>query len=182
MSNLDILAILCGVKVNTLATTKTIAMQTNKLGLEPYVGVLAYSHSNDWPLGNQTWDWYFFPYTKAIWLASGNAETPQDEIFKLAPNYTSLNPWGEALSEATHGAISQQAIKGKSIGRPHLISFLADGTATEFLFNTDHPAYSAAAVACFVNGVTAPGVALTTKFTPTTKPSNLDRVDIWYEE
>jgi hypothetical protein len=183
MSNLDILALLSAVKVDSLGvSTRWIPMQTNKRGYEPYVGMLAYSMSNEYPSGAASWDWYFFPYTRAVWLASGNAETPQDEIFKVVPNYTSLTPWGVALTVATNGALSQQAIKGKSTGIPHLISWLADGTASTFSFDAAHPAYSATAMACFVNETVAPFSSTTTGCTPTTKPSASDRVTVFYEE
>ena len=183
MSNLDILALLGDVKVDALGiSTRWIPMQTDRRGYEPYVSMLAYSTSNEYKSGRQTWDWYFFPYARAVWLASGNADTSQDEIFKVVPNYTTLTPWGVALASATNGALTQQAIKGKSYGIPHLISFLADGTASVFSFDAAHPAYDAGSVVCFVNSVSAPGAATTTGFTPTTKPSANDRVVIWYEE
>lgn len=182
-SNLDIIALLSGVKVADLGTkSRWLPMQTDRRGYEPYIGLLAYSKSNEWPSGDQTWDWYYFPYAQAIWLASGNAETPQDEIFKVVPNYTTLTPWGTALLAATNGALTQQCMKGKSTGIPHIISWLADGTATVFSFDAAHPAYDAGTVFCTVNEVTAPGTATTTGFTPTTKPSASDRVVIWYEE
>ena len=182
-SNLDIMALLGHVKVDSIgASTRWIPTQTDQRGYEPYVAMLAYSAYNERPTGLAGWRWRFFPYTRAVWLASGSAETPQDEIFKLAPNYTTLTPWGAALTLATNGALTQQSIDGTSIGIPHLISWLADGTVTEFDFDTNHPAYASTAVTCFVNGAPAAGVATTLNFTPTTKPSANDRVVIFYEE
>jgi hypothetical protein len=184
MSNLDILAVLGDVKVDSLGiSTRWLPMQTDKRGYEPYVGILAYSKSNEWPSGEHSWDWYFLPYAQAIWLASGNAETPQDEIFKVVPNYTTLTPWGVALTAAANGALTQQAIKGKSTGIPHLISWLADGSATDFSFDTAHPAYDADAIAVFVNEtLDATAAATVTKVTPTVAPSANDRIVVFYEE
>jgi hypothetical protein len=185
MANLDVLAVLTGAKVDTLGlSTRWIPMQTNKRGFEPYLGILAYSASNEVPTGEGSWDWYFFPYAKAVWLASGNAETPQDEIFKIVPNYTSLTPWGVALVDATNGALSQQAIKGKSTGIPHLCAFLAAGTESDYVLPA--LAYDETAVTVFVNDTldSTAGVVNTsvTTVTPTTKPSSNDRIVIWYEE
>lgn len=183
MSNLDIIATLSGVKVATLGATRWIPGQTDQRGNEPYVGLFAYSKSNEWPIGDKSWDWYFLPYAQAIWMAAGNADTPQDEVFKIVPNYTTLNPWGTALSLATNGALTQQHLKGKSFGIPHLISWLADGTATTFSFDTNHPASATGAIAVFVNEVLDASASLTTGgVTPTTKPSANDRVVVWYEE
>ena len=183
MRNLDILALLTGTKKDTIGTSSWIPGQTNKRGYEPYLGVLAYARSNEWPLGVRTWDWAFFPYAQAIWMASGNQETPQDEIFKLVPNYTSLTPWGVALSDATNGALSQQVMWGKSLGIPHMITWLSAGGETDYSFDAAHPAYDVSSIAVFVNETLDSGASTTVaKVTPSVKPSAGDRIEVWYEE
>jgi hypothetical protein len=183
LADLDIIALLTGTKKDTIGTSNWVPLSTNQQGLEPFVGILAYSQSLNYPLGNRTWDWYFFPYARAIYAASSLAETPQDVIFRVAPQYTSLTPWGAALVAATNGALTMQGLQGISEGRPHLACFLADGTATTFSFDTSHPAYSTSSIKVFVNeaadataGKTVAGV------TPTSKPNLGDRVEVWYEE
>jgi hypothetical protein len=183
LSDMDIIALLSGVKVDTIGTSKWIPLSTDRQGLEPFVGILAYSQSLDYPLGTRTWSWYFFPYAKAIYAPASLAETPQDVIFRVAPQYTSLTPWGAALVAATNGALTQQGIQGTSMGRPHLACFLADGTATTFSFDASHPAYSTASIKVFVNETVDAGAGKTVAgVTPTTKPSANDRVEVWYEE
>lgn len=183
LSDMDIIALLTGTKKATVGTSNYVPLATDQQGLEPFVGILAYSQSLNFPLGNRTWDWYFFPYARAIYAASSLAETPQDVIFRVAPQYTSLLPWGAALASATNGALTMQGIQGISEGRPHLATWLADGTATTFSFATAHPAYATGSIAVFVNEVLDATAALTvTGVTPTSQPNNLDRVEVFYEE
>jgi hypothetical protein len=183
MSDLDIIALLSGIKVDTIGTSKFISLATDKQGLEPFVGILAYSQGNDWPVGDRTWHWYFFPYAKAIYAPSSLAETPQDIIYRVVPQFSSLLPWGVALTETLNGTLVGQGIQGISQGRPHLACWLADGTATDFTFDAAHPAYDTSSIKVFVNETLDSGAAVTVlKVTPSTKPDANDRVEVWYEE
>ena len=152
MSDFDIISMLMGTKVAEIGTSKIIPLATNKQGLEPYVGILAYRQSDDWPIGNHTWEWYMFPYARAIHMPASFAETPQDVIFNIVPQFVTKNLWGEALTEATNGAISDQGIQGVSMGRPKLISWMGDGSKISFPFPTDFPAYDVASIKCFRSG------------------------------
>ena len=184
MSNLDIISTLSGIKVDdTLGTSNFISLATDKQGLEPFVGILAYSQSLDWPLGDRTWQWYFFPYARAIYAPSSLAETPQDIIFRIAPQFTNALPWGLALNAATNGSLSHQGIQGISMGRPHLACWKAGATTTVYAYDTSHPAYSASSIAVFVNGVLkTPSVSAVTGFTLAEAPEPNDIVCAWYEE
>lgn len=184
MSNLDIIAALSGIAVDdTVGTSNFISLATDQQGLEPFVGILAYSQSLDWPLGNRTWQWYFFPYSRAIYAPSSLAETPQDIIFRVAPQFTNLLPWGLTLTKAANGTLTHQGMQGVSMGRPHLACWLAGASTTVYAFDTAHPAYSASSIAVFVNGVQkTPSVSAVTGFTLAVAPEIGDIVCAWYEE
>ena len=183
MTDLTITAMLSGVKVATIGTSKFIVLGSNKQGLEPFVGILAYSQAQAWTAGTRTWSWYYFPYARAIPAPASLAETPQDVVFRVAPQFTSLLPWGEALATAVNGTLTHQGIQGISIGRPHLVSWLGDNTATKFSFAAAHPAYSVTSIKVFINEAVDAGAATTTAdVTPSAKPGVGDRVTVWYEE
>ena len=183
MSNLDIIAALSGIKVNSaIGTSNFVSLATDQQGLEPFVGVLAYSQSLDWPLGDRTWQWYFFPYARAIYAPASLAETPQDIIFRIAPQFTTLLPWGLALTAATNGTLTHQGIQGISMGRPHLACWKAGASTTAYAFDAAHPAYSTSSIAVYVNGVLAsPSPVAVTGFT-IPAPAQNSIVCAWYEE
>jgi hypothetical protein len=185
MSDLDIIAALSGLVVATVGTTKFISLASDQQGLEPFVGILAYSQSLNWNAGDRTWSWYFFPYAKAIHAPSSLAETPQDILFRVAPQFSSKMPWGEALSVATNGVLTQQGIQGISKGRPHLACWLVDGSVpTEYHFDTAHPPYSIASIKVFHNEVydASATLALDKITLSGGAPTSGDRVEVWYEE
>jgi hypothetical protein len=183
MSDLAITALLSGIKVATIGTSKFVSLATDQQGLEPFVGILAYSQAQAWNAGTRTWSWYFFPYARAIHAPSSLAETPQDIIFRVAPQFTTLMPWGEALASAVNGNLTHQGIQGISVGRPHLACWLGNNTATTFTFATAHPAYDVAGVKVFVNEVYDATAAITVAHViPTATPGVGDRVEVWYEE
>jgi hypothetical protein len=182
MSNLDIIAALSGISVATLGTSNLISLATDKQGLEPFISILAYSQSLDWPLGNRTWQWYFFPYARAIYAPSSLAETPQDIVFRIAPQFTSKLPWGLALNTSDNGALTHQGIQGISMGRPHLACYKAGVSTTAYLFDTAHPAYSTSSIEVYDQGVKkTPSPVAVTGFTIAAPVQN-DIVAAWYEE
>lgn len=183
MSDLSIIAMLSGIKVATIGTSKFVSLATDQQGLEPFVGILAYSQSQAWNAGSRTWSWYYFPYARAIHAPASLAETPQDIIFRVAPQFTTLLPWGVALSDAVNGSLTHQGIQGISVGRPHLACWLGNNSATEFSFDAAHPAYDVSSIKVFVNEVYDSTATLAVdKVTPTSTPDTGDRVEVWYEE
>jgi hypothetical protein len=183
MSNLDIIAALSGIKVAALGTSNLISLATDQQGLEPFVGILAYSQSLDWPVGDRTWSFYAFPYARAIYAPSSFAETPQDILFRVAPQFNSHLPWGQPLDSTLNGTLTHQGLQGIAQGRPHMVSWLANGIVSSFLFNPAHPAYDAGSVSVFVNGIPKTcSATLVTGFTPTVLPEDGDIVTAWYEE
>ena len=185
MADLSVTAILSGIKVATIGTSKFMSLATDQQGLEPFVGILAYSQSQAWNAGSRTWSWYFFPYARAIHAPSSLAETPQDIIFRVAPQFTTLTPWGEALSTTVDGTLTAQGLHGISVGRPHLACWIGNNSATDFAFDTAHPPYDVSSIRVYHNEVydaTATAGATLLKVTPTVKPDTGDRVEVWYEE
>ena len=182
MSNLDIISLLSGIKVASLATSEIISLATDKQGLEPFVGILAYSQSLDWPVGDRTWQWYFFPYARAIYAPSSLAETPQDLIFRVAPQFTSTLPWGLGLVSTVNGNITHQGIQGISMGRPHLACWKAGASTPDYVFDVAHPAYDASSIEVFVNGVPKTPSATSVLGFSIAPPNPDDIVIAWYEE
>ena len=185
MSNLDITSILSGIKVAAIGTAKFISLATDQQGLEPFVGILAYSQAEAWTAGTRTWHWYYFPYARAIHAPSSLAETPQDIIFRVAPQFTAKLPWGEALSDAVNGALTHQGIQGISVGRPHLACWLGNSSATDFYFNAAHLPYDISAVKVFYDEVYDAGAVVDTSLafvTPSVMPATGHRLEVWYEE
>ena len=187
MSNLDIVAALSGILVdNTVGTSNFISLATDQQGLEPFVSIQAYSQATDWPLGNRTWHWYWFPYARTIYAPAGMAETPQDILFRVAPQFITTLPWGLPLSESINGTLTGQGLEGISEGRPHLACWKAGVSTTAYAFDTAHPAYSTASIEVYV--ITAgtcvkvtPGLSSVTGFT-ISAPAQNAIVCAWYEE
>jgi hypothetical protein len=152
MSDQDVIALLMGTKDVTMGTSKYTPLATDKQGLEPYVGILAWRQANDWPLGNQSYEWYIFPYARAIHMPASFAETPQDVIFNIVPNFATQHLWGSAMADSVDGTTSAQAIQGVSKGRPKIVSWLGNGSSTVFPLPADFPAYDVSSIKCFRNG------------------------------
>lgn len=182
MMDANIASILGGYNAVTLGNAQYIPIMTDKQGFEPYVAVLAYRQANDYPVGTRNWDWYLFPYTRAIFLPEGLAETPTDILFRLAPQRVSTQLWGEAMTALAQGALSEQGIRGQSVGRPMISSFLGNGSVTAFNFDTSYPTIDVTSIVLYKNGtLLSPTTSSLTGITVSPAPGVTDRLDCFYE-
>jgi len=84
---------------------------------------------------------------------SGYQAEANVRTYSFTPMYCSAHIWGTAFLVATEGAIRSQMIRGVSLGKPTLVSYLGDGAAVGFPFDSAQPAKSATAITVWVDGV-----------------------------
>jgi hypothetical protein len=182
LANFDAISAVSGVKVISRGTSKFVSMATDQMGFEPYFGILAYNQASGRPGGAESWNWYMMPYTRVISTMPSFADTPQSITMHLMPQIVNQQMWGEALTLATNGNTTHQALWGVSLGRPRIAAWVADGATAAFTFNTSYPAYDAASVVCYVDGVLNSGATkTTTSVTPSGMPTAGQRVLAFYE-
>jgi len=182
LANFDAISEVLGVKVVSRGTSKSVSMATDQQGFEPYFGILAFNQASGRPGGAESWNWYMMPYTRVIATMPSFADTPQNITMHLLPQIVNQQLWGEALTIATNGALTHQALWGVSLGRPHIAAWVADVATPTFNFATAYPAYDASSIVCYVDGVLNTGATKTiTSVTPSGMPTAGQRVVAVYE-
>ena len=181
--DLDAQAMFGGIKKVTVGQAVGTPLGHSNSGNEPQVGLFFYQMAEAFDTGQRRWRTVIFPTCKSIYLSSGMGEQTEDVKYRIAPNISKYHLWGAPYDFATEGVKSAQAEQLFSVGIPHLVAWLADGTATAFDLNTDHPARDGATGVLWINGtIDSTAAWTTTDVTPTTKPSDKDVLIGWYEE
>jgi len=182
LANFDAIAAVAGVKLITRGTSKFLSMATDQQGFEPYFGLLAFNQGSGRPGGAESWNWYMMPYTRVIATMPPFSDKAENITMHLAPQITNQMLWGEAMTALINGALTQQAVWGVSVGRPHIAAWSADTSQTLFTFNPTYPAYDASSVVTYVNGVlSATASATTTDVTIYPAPGPNAQVLAFYE-
>lgn len=182
LDDLDLIALLSGVKVKTAALGAYVGLATDQQGSEPFVGILAFQQGLDYPLGPRNWHYYMFPYTKAIYMGPSMTENVPDIIYKLAPQIVSHHLWETAFDLTTEGFTTTPLISGHTTGKPAIASWLGDGNTKTFSFDAAKPARATTTILCWVSGVlTVPDTLAVGSIAFTNAPASNARIVVFYE-
>ncbi len=151
-------AILGGTNKFTVGESALFLQSTDKRGFENQVGALAYAAGQDsapssTAFGATQWDWRVMPKAVIFMRESGYQAEANVRTYSFTPMYCSAHIWGTAFTVGTEGAIRAQMIRGVSMGKPTIVSYLGDNSTTGFPFDSAQPAKSATAITVWVNGV-----------------------------
>ena len=177
------ISLLSGITQGTVGEAKEVAYMTSKQGSEPQVGLMLYQQAEDYTTGARRWRAFVLPKAILIPRPGGAAEQEQDYKYTIAPQIVNARLWGAQLVLATDGYTDCQIFEYMTEGKPHIASFLADGTADDFLFSTDYPALNASKIAVYKNGtVVSTGVTKNvTGLAFTAAPTLNDEIVVFYE-
>jgi hypothetical protein len=132
--DLDLLAAVTGLTVQTLAGGRFLPHATDLQGKEPNVGMIlqqaAVSES-----GLSRYHWHVIPNTRAVPRLPGMGENPEPMRFTLAPNPITRYLWGPNVVDDTSGAAQSAVQSGFSADRLRIAAFVADGIEDTFAFD-----------------------------------------------
>lgn len=159
---------------------------TDQQGSEIDVALLVFQQSLDTVLKLRRWRTIIAPKVRAVPLASGMNENPNEQRYSIVSNPTSKNLWGTTIEVATEGATEAAFLEGMATYRPNLVAWKADGTEDEFLFPTAKPArdFTTPKIAVWDNGTLVAGGDMTliaTKITFDTPPTSGHIIVALYE-
>ncbi len=157
-SNLDLDAMLQGVKVNTIGDMQVMGMGTDQQGREPLVGLFAYRQALDTDessptFGSRRWKYMVVPKAHAIPKGGAMEKSAGDENgYTIQPTPSKTHLWGAEYTKAADGYTRGKVSFGITEKEPNVVAWKGDGTVTVFNLPTDKPAASAAKVYFWVDG------------------------------
>lgn len=155
--DLDLIALLSGTTVLTVADMKTLPHLSDKQGKEPNVGMIL-SQAAIAQSGGQRIHWHMISQTTAIPRLSGMSENAGETIYSIAPNPSQYYLWGMPLAvediygvvTTATGATEAGVFSGFSEKEPVIAAFVANGSEDEFPFKTTELAANASDLAVFL--------------------------------
>lgn len=159
---------------------------TDQQGSEIDVALVVFQQSLDTSLKLRRYRTIIAPKIRAVPLASGMNENPNEQRYSIVSNPTGKHLWGTTIVNATEGATEAAFIEGMATYRPKVVAWKADGTEDEYLFPTDKPArdYTTPKIAVWDNGTLVAGGDMTltaTKVTFDTPPTTGHIIVALYE-
>jgi hypothetical protein len=155
----DIIDAIAGnVKKFTIGEANLLGSVTGQRGYENQVGAIAYSFAQDTDpestaFGASVWDFRIFPKATVFQRDTGYGQEVNERQYSFTPAYVASHIWQTAFTVATEGFLRAQIIRGVSQYKPVLVSWLGDGSAKGFPFDSQKPPQAAAKIACWKNGV-----------------------------
>jgi hypothetical protein len=147
------LASFTGVTARDLGEARVLPFATNKQGSEPDVGLLAFQQQVD-SAGARTWRSFQMPIVRIAPQPKGMDENPSEHLYQISAQVVNKYLWGEALSNANDGALEMQYAIQHTVSKPHVVAWLGDNIAVDFLFHADRQAVSTAKIhGVWVDGV-----------------------------
>lgn len=194
VGNLDVDALLSGVKVATLAGGKVIGRETDRDGCLATVLLLAYQQAIDKSPASPTFGatiWRYFlvplaqvrPYSGP--MEEGNAG---ESKYTATPQKVKEWPWGLAFSNSVEGFTEASTLEGFLDGPPVLDAWMGNGTLDDFTFSTTPLDYTTpkmkvihwVALTGVATDVTATTTKTATTLTFTTPPAADDLIFAFY--
>jgi hypothetical protein len=151
--DLDTLASITGVKVQTVGELSMLPVNTSQQGLEPTVGFYAYQQLKD-ENGNRRWATWIFPKVVISPKFGSLSREARTLTYNITPSATKKTIAGTALTVTDNGCVSAEFMVYQSNYRLGVVAWLGDNSAVDF----DFPAARQAAVASadnirvYVNG------------------------------
>jgi hypothetical protein len=182
--DLDLIALLTGVKKVDIGESYSVSWFTDLQGGEPSVGLFLYQQSLNDTVKARNWRSIWIPSCRCIPKPNGMNATQTSMQFMIAVNPVSAQLWGTGLTVATNGATEHGFVEMQTEYKPWLANWLGNGTATEFSFSAAHQAQAVAKIACFDNGldVTATYTNLVSKVTAPSPVTAAHIVSVLYEQ
>jgi hypothetical protein len=178
----DIHSLVTGMVIGTVGEAKEIGHVTDLSGYEPLVGLLLYQQSQDLDSGEITWHSYVIPKCRCIPSASGMNANAGEISYQIVPKIVTSRLWGKTLVKASDGYSRAAFFEYDSEGLPAIVSWLGDGSNTEFNFPSGEEALSTDKIEVYQNRVLATGVTPAldgVTFSP--YPATNDVITAWYE-
>ena len=155
----DVIDAICSnVKAIQVGEANLLLEATDQRGYEPDMCAIAYSAGQDndpmsSAFGSQMWDFRLFPKAKVFLRESGYGQEANVRQYSFTPMFCTAYPWQVQFTMAIEGALRSQCIRGNSVGKPNMVSFLGDGATKAFPFDSQKPALTAAKITAWKNGV-----------------------------
>jgi hypothetical protein len=162
--DLDTLAAITAVKVQTVGDLNMLPMMSSQQGLEPTVGFYAYQQLKD-ESGNRRWNTWIFPKVTISPKPGSLSREARTLAYNITPNTTKKTIAGTLLSVADNGCVSAEYMIYESNYRLGVVAWLGDNSETDFAFPTARQAAAASndAIRVYVNGtLTTTGITLGT--------------------
>ena len=154
----DILDAIAGnINKIVIGETNIFGQSTNKRGFELQLGIIAYAYGQDTDpnsatFGINVWDFRIMPKTVVFQRDTGYAQEANERLYTVAPMYVTSHIWGTQFTNATEGFVRAQLLRGVGQYKPVLCSFMGDGSALGFCFDTSRPAATTAKISVWKNG------------------------------
>jgi hypothetical protein len=178
----DIHSLVTGMAIGSVGEAREIAHVTDLSGYEPLVALLLYQQSQDLDSGEITWHSYVIPKCRCLPSASGMNANAGEISYQVVPKIVTARLWGKALVKASDGYARAAFFEYDSEGIPAIVSWLGDGSETEFLFPAGEEALSEDKIEVYQNRVLATGITPALDgVTFGTEPADEDVVTAWYE-
>lgn len=142
----DIIALLSSTKVATVGEAKAIGFGTSQQGQDPVVGLLMYQQAKEASTGTRVWIANMVPSTQMIVSPISMNQEKQSTKFSLLPSAVGHHLWGTAFTANREGFTTAESISTITVNVPHVCSWLADNSVTEFLFHASRQAVSTAKI------------------------------------
>ena len=163
--DLDLISILTGLDIKTIAGAVMLPDMTDLAGYEPNVGLILHQAAVSKATKAQGVHFHIIPSTKAVPRRAGAGEQPIDMVFDLAPNPSEYHLHGEALAPLADiydplsgvsetGAFEAGLWSGFSDYPFRIAAFIAAGAQVEFLYPASRKAVVAANVSVWTGAQT----------------------------
>jgi hypothetical protein len=139
-------ALLSSTKRAVIGEASVVGYGTSKQGAEPVVAVLGYQQAKDVATGTRQWHGIIVPSTQAIINAPSMTDGEMQYEVSLIPSGANHHLWGPAFTESIEGFTRAEVLEVVTANIPHVVSWLANNSATAFLFAAAHQAVSTAKI------------------------------------
>lgn len=185
-------ALLTDDKSFTVGEAKLFGEGTSNKGLENDVIVLCYRQARDTDpassnFGERVWESKIIPKCAIIPKSEGLAENVgTSKSYTLRPGFSTRHAWGTAFASGTEGFTRAQMVRAVTQNPPAFVAWEADGSETDFAFDTDYPSTDVDKIhGVWVDGtlktVTTDYDVYTTGIEFTTAPTDGENIFCFYE-
>lgn len=180
--NDEVYALITSTKSVTVGESKVVGVGTSKQGSESQVALLVYQQSLD-ENGARNYRWFLIPKATLYPKVGGMGDNVTEHSYTISPAVVTKYPWEKAFAENTEGFIRTQILKGQSVYKPRMVSWLASTADTTFTLETAYPAAATGKMVVWVDGTeqTSDITKATNEIQFTTAPGNTKRVVCFYE-
>ncbi len=141
-------AALMGVSQFTVGESTLVPFGTDKQGSEADIALLLYQQAHD-DSKLTRWRYVMIPRARAIPMPAGMNDNALETRYSVSISPSTKHIWNVALQAGTEGCTEMALADGMAEGKPAIVAWKADGTATVFSFPTDKQAISTAKINLF---------------------------------